>query len=144
MSASFLLHMSSFFLNALFRNGLTFLPAFSQSILLQSRWLLGGCKTGADGIWRDATVMDEGRQHLFMQRVLFLFEVTKRKAGRAQVLRLSQDAWDVECDIAALAGFVIDCMGKHRDENNMKVFSDETMSGLVVHFVEGFLARLSN
>ena len=70
------------------------LSAFSKDCLLHSRWLLGGCPPKLVGLWADVLEMTEAKQHIFMQRILFVFDVTKQKAGRAQILRVPAQTWD--------------------------------------------------
>lgn len=84
--------------------------------------------------------MNELKQHLFLQRILFIFEVTKRSAGKAQVLRLSLQQWNSEVDVLCLAGFVIEEMQRFRDPNNLAVFTNETLAIVMSRVIEGLLA----
>ncbi|CAK9078165.1 unnamed protein product, partial [Durusdinium trenchii] len=81
--------------------------------------------------------MNELKQHLFLQRILFIFEVTKRSAGKAQVLRLSLQQWNSEVDVLCLAGFVIEEMQRFRDPNNLAVFTNETLAIVMSRVIEG-------
>ena len=72
-----------------------------------------------------------------MQRVLFIFDITKRSAGKAQSLRLSKADWATECDIACLAAHILEEMQKHRDENNQIVFPQDTVATLMGRFIDG-------
>ena len=117
--------------------------AFSQSTLLADRWLLGGVPPKADGVWHDVLKMDPGKQHVFLQRVLFIHDVTKRKAGKAQSLRVPQATWDLEADLACLGGFILESMKTHRDPENLVVFPVETIATVLTSFIEGFLVNFS-
>lgn len=116
------------------------LSAFSHNTLLNGRWLLEGLPGGADGMWHDVLKMTATKQHIFMQRILFMFEVTKRKAGKAQVLRVTQDVWDHEADVCCFAGDVLEHMRTARDENNMLIFEPKLLATLLSNFIEGCFA----
>ena len=113
--------------------------AFSRDTLLNSRWLLQGVPRGSEGIWRDILEMDSGKQHIFMQRVLFVHGVTKKKAGKAQILRLPNHVWELEADVACLAGTILQKMQSFRDPSNLLVFPVETIKMVMSHFIEGLL-----
>lgn len=113
--------------------------AFSWEMLLNSRWLPDGCNKLGEGVWHDLLVTNNFKQHIFLQRILFVFELTKRKAGKAQLLRLSQEAWDHECDIACLMGATIEEMRKFRDPSNALCFSTEKIKEIINHYIEGKL-----
>ena len=88
--------------------------AFHKENLLATRWLLNGVPKTAEGIWYEALQMDECKQLLFMERVLFIFDVTKIRAGKAQVIRMNSQQWHQEADIACLAGHVMNLMTSFR------------------------------
>ena len=116
------------------------LSAFSQHTLLNGRWLLEGLPSGADGLWHDVLKMTTTKQFIFMQRIMFMFEVTKRKAGKAQVLRVSPDVWDSEADICCLAADVFGHMQTARNEDNMLIFEPSLLASLLNNFIEGCLS----
>ena len=118
--------------------------AFSKETLLNGRWLLGGIPKQAEGIWRDLLEMNEARQHMFLQRVLFLHQVTKTKAGKAQVLRLPPTQWDMEADVACLAGAVLEKMQSFRDPNNLLTVPAETIQSVMSRFIEGCLDAIQS
>lgn len=102
-----------------------------------SRWLLEGFPRGAEGIWFEVLVMNAPKQVLFLERILFLFELKKRKAGRAQILRVSPPEWHTECDICTLGGYVMEAMETARDDNNLLIFKPETIKMVRNRFIEG-------
>ena len=75
-----------------------------------------------------------------MQRVLFIFEVARAKAGKAQVLRLSLQHWLQEADISCLAGHILDEMSTRRNTDNLLLFQADTVTKLNKQFIEGTLA----
>ncbi|CAK9002335.1 unnamed protein product [Durusdinium trenchii] len=81
--------------------------------------------------------MNEGKQHIFMQRVLFIFEVTKQKAGKAQVLRMPVSQWALECDICCMAGYVLEQMQHRKNSDNLIVFPEETIKLVMNRLIEG-------
>lgn len=81
--------------------------------------------------------MDSEKQTLFMERVLFLFEITKAKAGKAQTLRLSLQQWLVEADVACLAGDIMFMMGRATNADHVILFPVETMKLVRQRFIEG-------
>lgn len=83
--------------------------------------------------------MNSAKQHIFMQRILFVHSMTKQKAGRAQVLRVPAQVWDAEADICCLGGFVLDEMRTHRTPDNLLRFPGETLITVMNQFIEGFL-----
>ena len=113
--------------------------AFSQQMLLNGRWLLDGVPSGVDGLWYDVLKMTSAKQYIFISRVLFIYEVAKRKAGKAQILRISPSDWDVEADICCFAADVMESMRVARDENNMQIFATDLLTTLLNNFLEGYL-----
>ncbi|CAK9109979.1 Uncharacterized protein SCF082_LOCUS51089 [Durusdinium trenchii] len=81
--------------------------------------------------------MTDAKQHVFLQRVLFIFDVTKRSAGKAQVLRLSAQQWAAECDLCCLGAYVLEQMHDHRDANNLMVFNDGVVKTVMNQLIEG-------
>ena len=118
-------------------------PAFSREMLLNDRWLLKGCPGDAQDMWADILEMTEQKQILFMKRVLFVHSVTKKKAGRAQILRLAPAQWQLEADIACLTGSIMGKMKDYRDPANNICFTEETMIKVTNLYVEGFLEAFS-
>lgn len=84
--------------------------------------------------------MTEAGQNIFLQRVLFIFDVTKRSAGKAQVLRLSLQQWQTECDVCCVAAYVLEEMRRFRDPENTMVFPAETLAIVINRLIEGWLA----
>ena len=80
--------------------------------------------------------MSEVKQHLFVQRILFIHDLTKRKAGKAQTLKVSPSTWELEADIACLAGHIFHHMQTYRDPENLIVFDASTIPTAMNHFVE--------
>jgi hypothetical protein len=113
--------------------------AFSRETLLNSRWLLGGVPRDCEGIWRDLLEMNDGKQHLFLQRVILVHTIAKKKAGKAQVLRLPAATWNQEADVSCLAGAVLEKMQSFRDPQNLLTFPGETIKAVMNRFIEGTL-----
>ena len=85
--------------------------------------------------------MEESKQLLFMERVLFIFDVTKIRAGKAQVIRMNSQQWHQEADIACIAGHIMNLMTNFRtEEDNLVVFPADTMAMVRKRFIEGTLA----
>lgn len=84
------------------------------------------------------------KQHLFMQRVFFVFDITKRKAGKAQILRMSPETWDQECDRACLMGAILQSMESFRDPSNTLCFPEKVLKDIMNRFVEGSLGHTFN
>eukprot|EP00435_Cladocopium_sp_Y103_P025652 s2929_g6.t1 len=113
--------------------------AFSKDCLLNGRWLLGGCPKQVAGIWGSILEMNSAKQLIFLQRILFVHSLTKQKAGRAQVLRVAAQVWDVEADVSCLGGFVLEEMRQHRTPENLLRFPGETLITVMNQFIEGYL-----
>lgn len=88
-------------------------------------------------MWGEILQVDAAKQHIFLQRVLFMFDCVKRSAGKAQSLKLSLERWNYECDMACLGGYVLHEMQQHRNEENLHVFPAETIALLMSRFIEG-------
>ncbi|CAK9071139.1 Uncharacterized protein SCF082_LOCUS35251 [Durusdinium trenchii] len=81
--------------------------------------------------------MTEGKQQLFLQRVLFSFDLAKRKAGKAQILRMSTTEWQQEADICCLGGYVLEKMRSARTSDNLVLFKKTTTDMVRSRFIEG-------
>lgn len=66
-----------------------------------------------------------------------MFEVTKRKAGKAQILRVSQEVWDKEADLACFAAELFESMRTARDGDNLEIFNQQKVMTLMTNFIEG-------
>lgn len=66
-----------------------------------------------------------------------MFEVTKRKAGKAQILRVSQEVWDKEADLACFAAELFESMRTARDGDNLEIFSQQQVMTLMTNYIEG-------
>ena len=117
---------------------------FSRDTLLQPRWFLMEKPKGTDGIWTDILTMNPAKQHIFMQRVLFVFQVNKRSAGKAQSLRMSKNDWSLECDVSCLAGHILEEMNRFRDDDNKHVFEPAHIATMMTRFIEGYLVVIEN
>ena len=117
--------------------------AFARDTLLNARWLLDGCPKGVEGAWRTYLLTNPLKQELFVKRVMFVFEITKRKAGKAQILRLSSQQWDQECDMASLAGACLEAMKCFRDPSNNLCFSPAATKTVENRYIEGHLGGIS-
>lgn len=93
-------------------------------------------------MWADILEMTEQKQILFMKRVLFVHSLTKKKAGRAQILRLAPAQWQLEADIACLTGNIIGKMKDYRDPSNNICFPAETLVKVTNLYIEGYFAAL--
>lgn len=113
--------------------------AFSKDCLLNDRWLLDGCPSKVTGIWCDVLKMSAAKQHIFIQRILWIHSLTKQKAGRAQILRVPSHVWDIECDVCCLAGHVLEMMRTHRTPDNHLRFTPEALKTVMTQFIEGIL-----
>ena len=91
----------------------------------------------AEGFWHEILQVTEVKQHLFIQRILFIHDLTKRKAGKAQTLKVSPSTWELEADVACLAGHIFNVMQTYRDPENLIVFDASTIPTAMGHFVEG-------
>ena len=101
---------------------------------------MGGVPKNVSGIWHDVLKMTEEKQKIFMDRIMFLFEVTKAKAGKAQVLRLSLQQWLHEAELACLAGHCIMEMSTARNADNLLMFNTEKVNMVRKQIIEGSLA----
>ena len=90
-----------------------------------------------DGLWYNVLKMTSAKQYIFIQRILFIYEVAKRKAGKAQILRISPSDWDSEADMCCFAADVMESMRVARDENNMQIFGNDLLATVVNQFLEG-------
>lgn len=123
---------------------LTPCAVFSRDTLLQPRWFLDEKPKNTEGIWSEVLVVNSAKQHIFMQRVLFIFEIKQRSAGKAQVLRLQKQEWATECDLACMAGYVLECMQRYRNADNQLTFTPASISTMMTRFIEGYLSVNSN
>ena len=64
---------------------------------------------------------------------------TRGKAGKAQSLRIPQTVWDLEVDLACLAGHVLDAMSSYRNPENLLVFDEAVIKAAMTNFIEGTL-----
>lgn len=85
--------------------------------------------------------MNDAKQHIFLQRVLFIHDLTKRRAGKAQVLRLSTTEWLAEADLCCCGGYVLEAMRTARDPDNLVMFSVDTVKTVMARFIEGSLGH---
>ena len=113
------------------------LPAFSKETLLDPRWYLGSSRKGVTGYWYDLLKMDHAAQHVFLQRILFMFEILKRKAGRCQSLKIPLATWQFEADLTCLVCHVLEEMRNHRTPDNQLVFTDSVLVSVMKGFIDG-------
>ena len=115
--------------------------AFGKDTLLNPRWFLDGKPKTAnyDGVWSDVMVMNATSQYIFIQRVLFVFQVNKRNAGKAQTLRLSLGQWLQEADLCCLGVWVMEKMRAERDDANGIVFAATVLDTVMKNFLDGHL-----
>lgn len=83
--------------------------------------------------------MVEYKQLLFMERVLFVYDITKAKAGRAQRIRMSSQQWLLEADVACLGGHILSLMEVARNDDSLILFPSETIVLVRQRFIEGNL-----
>lgn len=115
-----------------------FPAAFSKENLLNGRWLLDGLPANAEGVWHDILKMNDFKQFIFIQRILFMFEITKRKAGKAQILRVSHDVWEFECNMCCCAAETLSAMRVARNDDNIILFEDEKIRTVMNNLIEGY------
>ena len=84
--------------------------------------------------------MDAAKQHIFIQRVLFLYELNKRSAGKAQSLRMAKQDWSMECDVSCVCGYALAQMQRFRDTDNKVVFTNDCIKTMMNRFIEGYLS----
>ena len=84
--------------------------------------------------------MDAAKQHIFIQRVLFVFELNKRSAGKAQSLRMAKQDWAMECDVSCVCGHVLAQMQQFRDADNKVVFTNDCIATMMNRAIEGYLS----
>lgn len=86
--------------------------------------------------------MNATSQYIFIQRVLFVFHVNKRNAGKAQTLRLSLAQWLLEADLCCLGAWLMEKMRSERDDANGTVFPTTVLDTVMKNFLEGHLAAI--
>ena len=89
------------------------------------------------GYWYDLLKMDDAAQHVFLQRILFMFDILKRKAGRCQSLKIPLSTWQFEADLACLVCHVLEEMQNHRTPDNQLVFPESTLVCVMKGFIDG-------
>ena len=65
--------------------------------------------------------------------------INKGKAGKAQSLRIPHTVWDLEVDLACLAGHILDAMATYRSPDNLLVFDHAVIQAAMTNFIEGML-----
>ena len=91
--------------------------------------------------WHNILKVDQGKQKLFMQRVLLLHEIASKKGGRASSVRLTVSEWNVECDRCCLVSHILEEMEKEVDSNGVRVFPDSLLIQLAERAIEGTLSE---
>lgn len=81
--------------------------------------------------------MTEASQHVFLQRILFMFDINKSKAGRCQSLKVPLATWNLEADLCAFMRYIMEQMRTHRTSDNNLVFPAEVMKTVMQSFIEG-------
>ena len=118
--------------------------AFGRDHLLSERWLLGSTSKSADGIWTEIMQVDQHKQKLFINRVMFLHSLA---VGRVSVqtttaVRLTASQWEAEVELACAGGYVMDKMSQARDAENKPVFSESVIKNCWGRFIEGSLVKI--
>ena len=113
------------------------LPAFSRDTLLESRWLLQGAGKANSATWNSILTMDEGKQVLFMCRILLLHELTSKRAGKSCSVRLSQQDWNEEADRMCLVGHIITAMLDATQPSGDPTFDRKVVDTVARRAVEG-------
>ena len=82
--------------------------------------------------------MNEDKQGLFMDRVLFLHGVALCRAGKASVVKLSIAEWNSECDKMCCISYMGEMARLHDDDGNL-LFDDGTVASIRQRALEGYL-----
>lgn len=119
------------------------LPAFSVQTLTSTRWLLEGCADGVNNpLWHTILTMDEKKQDLFMQRVLFLHNRASRRGGRAASSRLTASEWNNEAERMCTACFIFEQMAMAVSHTGEKMFAGDVLQKVIKRCIDGCLVLI--
>lgn len=117
--------------------------ALNNNLLLETRWLLGGESKdpAARGshLWHDILKVDEAKQYMFIQRIIFLHQVASRRAGRASTVKLSVSEWCTECDSMCVFTHTLQEMHRACDDSGNRLFSEDLLGNIKNRGLEGYL-----
>lgn len=112
-------------------------------MLLDSRWLIGGMskdsRVRASHTWANIMTIDAGKQFLFVNRVIWLHELARRRGGKGSAVRLTPAEFNQALDKMALAAHVLDFMDSQVDDDGNRLFVSAQMAALKDRLVEGSL-----
>jgi uncharacterized protein (DUF924 family) len=81
--------------------------------------------------------MDEKKQDLFMQRVLFLHNRASRRGGRAASSRLTASEWNNEAERMCTACFIFEQMAMAVSHTGEKMFAGDVLQKVIKRCIDG-------
>ena len=118
--------------------GMLFIPsAFTVESIRNNRWLLGSGGRGTSAFWRSVETVNGGKQLLFMQRVLFTFQIRRKQVRHISTARLATEAWEMLLETSCLMFHVLEEMATAKDEAGNFVFSPQAVEKARQRGVEG-------
>ena len=117
------------------------LSAFSVESMKNSRWLLGAAGRGATPWWKSVEVVSPSKQVLFMERVLFGFQVRKRQVKHVSTARLSLEQWEMLLETSCLLQQILDDMEAATADDGTKLFQPADLAKARRRAVEGYFGK---
>lgn len=121
--------------------------AFTNQLLLDIRWLVGGMSRDPNSkkshIWTELLRVTPEKQCVFVQRVLFLHDLASRRGARSASSRLNIQEWGIECERMIFLSSMVLHMSVVTDDHGGRIFSDEVVRSIVLRCVEGWLGTFN-
>ncbi|CAE7762057.1 hypothetical protein AK812_SmicGene34282 [Symbiodinium microadriaticum] len=97
---------------------------FSLENIRNGRWLVGSTGRGITPYWQAVETVTPGKQLLFMQRVLFTFNIRKKQVRSLSTARCTAEQWELMLETSCLAHQLLEDMKAAKDDAGAALFRE--------------------
>ena len=116
-------------------------PAFTVELMKNQRWLLGSGGRSASPWWRAVDVVSPSKQLLFLQRLLFSFQIRRKQVKHVNTARLSVEAWEMLVETSCLGQYVLEEMQEAHHDDHSPIFEPAMLEKARRRLIEGMLSK---
>ncbi|CAE7316153.1 unnamed protein product, partial [Symbiodinium sp. CCMP2456] len=98
--------------------------AFNLENIRNGRWLVGSCGRGVSPYWQAVETVTPAKQLLFMERVLFAFNVRKKQVRQLSTARATSEQWELMLESSCLLHQLLEDMKAAKDAAGAALFAD--------------------
>ena len=113
------------------------LTAFSLENIRNGRWLVGSTGRGITPYWQAVETVTPGKQLLFMQRVLFTFNIRKKQVRSLSTARCTAEQWELMLETSCLAHQLLEDMKAAKDDAGAALFREADIAKARQRALEG-------